>query len=388
MKVSKKEASNGVNGTKSLTSVAADKKSGVQIKTIKTVARLLGILSVPEKEALTVDEIGRKFYGRAGTEAHTHAKLTDAERRNIQRYAAALSTSTEAGPALIEVIESGAKDAKRKTRKFYHKRSDISKWLMSDEAALNLLLSQQVIGRAFGSLGRIGTKGNSEIAAKVASATTETQRLRERLRVVPDGIGRLAARIRHEILQETVEAIAKDRQLTIKYIDPNGKETTARISPQGLVAKDGTIYLISTTGLSDGVGRPYALHRMKSAKVHNLAAQTRPDFNLDHHIKESHQLSHPIDYDAPPLNLKLRVDPDALYHFDERPLSSEQVIGPKRRSDGWHIVTAMIPNTRLLVPFLLSMGGWIEVLEPQVVRAEMAKRVRAMAQHYAADPLG
>lgn len=385
MTVSKKKPTKPDARTGESSSAVAAKKSSVQIKTIKTVARLLEILSVPKEEALTNVELGRKFYGRSGTRQHAFSALTKPELRNIQRYTEALSTKTLDGPALIDVIETGAPNAKRKTRRFYHIRSNVADWLMTGEAALNLLLSQQVLGRAFGSVERISTKKNSEIAARVVSASTETQRLRERIRVVPDGIGRLACHIPQRILRETIEALAKSRKLAFSYIDAKGKESNLLVSPQGVVSKDGTLYLISTRGLSDAVGRPFALHRMKDAQVHHQAAQDRPDFNLDVHIKESHQLSHRLDHDGPPVELKLRVAPESLYHFKERPLSKDQKIGQPRRSDDWRIVTATIPNSWLLAPFLLSMGGWIEVLEPHEVRAELAKRVREMAQHYVAD---
>jgi predicted DNA-binding transcriptional regulator YafY len=47
-------------------------------------------------------------------------------------------------------------------------------------------------------------------------------------------------------------------------------------------------------------------------------------------------------------------------------------------------VSASVVNTTLLVPFLLSMGGWIEVIEPKDVREELTKRVTAMSAHYVA----
>jgi predicted DNA-binding transcriptional regulator YafY len=181
-----------------------------------------------------------------------------------------------------------------------------------------------------------------------------------------------------------MDAIAADQKLSFIYVSAAGNSSNHIRSPQGLVAKDGTIYLLATEGLSDAP-RHFALHRVRDAHVIPQRAQARPDFNLDHHIRDSHQLSHALDRHAPPASLKLRVAPEALFHFAERPLSDDQEITPAKRSDGWHTVTATVPETVLLVPFLLSLGGWIEVLGPPTVRSEVATWLRDAAAHYAPD---
>jgi predicted DNA-binding transcriptional regulator YafY len=71
-----------------------------------------------------------------------------------------------------------------------------------------------------------------------------------------------------------------------------------------------------------------------------------------------------------------------MYHFRERPLSENQRVTEPEEGQTWYLVTAEVPDTILLVPFLLSMGHWIEVLEPQTVRAATALRAQQMWQHY------
>jgi hypothetical protein len=48
-------------------------------------------------------------------------------------------------------------------------------------------------------------------------------------------------------------------------------------------------------------------------------------------------------------------------------------------------VTATVPETVLLVPFLVSMGPWIEVMEPAGIRAKTAQWLRDSFAHYATD---
>ena len=152
-------------------SKSAEKKALVQAKTIKTVARLLEILSVPKEQALSNEELCRKFYGLAQT-PYGLDKPPEGELRNIQRYTLALSQDTEEGPALIEKVEA---TQKRGAHKFYHKPSHITHWLMTEEAALNILLTKQILGRTFGSVAQIDMNATGDIADKVAGASRETQ---------------------------------------------------------------------------------------------------------------------------------------------------------------------------------------------------------------------
>jgi predicted DNA-binding transcriptional regulator YafY len=339
---------------------------------LTSAVRLLELLNSRPEDALTTMQITRKWRDLGGTEVGE---------RTVQRYMKELSEDSAEGPALVEML---VKDGERK---FYLRVSQIANWFMTLEAALNLQFSRQVLGRAFGSMGRSNGDKLTDMADRVANASTETKRIRDRLRIVPDGIGRLPARIDQRVLAASIEAIKSGKKLRLTYVDSSGKESAPLVSPLGLVAKDGTIYLVAIKGLSDAP-RHFPLHRMTEANASAQLAQTRLDFDLDRYIHDSHQFSHVLDADAPLEVLKLRVAPETIYHFRERALSTDQSIGPARRSDGWRVVTATVPVTVLLVPFLLSMGPWIRVLEPPSVRDETAKRLHAAAAHYSAAIAG
>jgi predicted DNA-binding transcriptional regulator YafY len=222
------------------------------------------------------------------------------------------------------------------------------------------------------------------MADTVSGDFVRTRRLRERLRIVPDGIGRLPAPIDPQILASTLDAVAANQKLEFGYVSAAGKASKQLRSPQGLIAKDGAIYLLATKGTSDPP-RAFALHRMSDAQSALQPSQARPDFDLDRYIHDTHQFSHALDADAPPVLLRLRVAPKTLFHFTERRLSFDQSIGPARRSDGWHLVTATVPETVLLVPFLASMGAGIEVLGPPGVRNKTAQWLRDAGAHYTSD---
>ena len=124
------------------------------------------------------------------------------------------------------------------------------------------------------------------------------------------------------------------------------------------------------------------MHRIEllGAPSIRVAAQLPPGFDIDKYIERSHQLSHRLD-DGDDLQLVLRIAPAAKFHFEERPLSNDQEISEPDRETGWLTVKAQVPNTLLLVPFLVSIGE-IEVLGPKEIRTKVAEWHRSAASRY------
>ncbi len=82
------------------------------------------------------------------------------------------------------------------------------------------------------------------------------------------------------------------------------------------------------------------------------------------------------------VDLRLRVQPDALWHFRERPLCEGQSISEHPDAQGHSLVIARLPMNELLVPFLMGLGGGVEVLGPPELRAEIAGRLREAVAWY------
>ena len=328
--------------------------------------RLLQTLPVRAESAMTVSQIQEKLFD----------SLEDGNvKRNIQRYVSELSYNDPDGdPALIDVIEGNP-------RRYFLKSSGVAAWCMTEQVALNILLTRHVLRHSLGAAAQMDTDTITSLAEQAILGSPQTKRIQDRIRVVQDSIGRLPARIKPAILQAAIDAIAKQRQLRFDYESSAGKPSENLVSPQGLAAKDGTIYLLGTQSFSDKP-RHFPLHRMTKAEVDHRPVLAQPEFDLDNYIQDSHQLSHSLEPSVGPISLRLRVAPEALYHFNERPLSNSQIIEAQTDSNGWYFVTNQIPDTFLLAPFLLSMGGWIEVVSPQSVRVEVAKRLKAAASHY------
>jgi predicted DNA-binding transcriptional regulator YafY len=329
----------------------------------------LRLLGTRHEDALTIQQIIAKWNSQYTTQLQL---------RTAQRYLSELCAEGADGAALVEV------DASAKEWRYYLRLSEMANWFMTEEAALYQVLSLQVLQSTFGEVGKKPVERQLDAAEHLTQEQLRTKRLRERVRIVPDGIGRLRAKIAVEILSSVMDALAGQQRLEIEYQAASGSVSRRDLSPLGLVAKDGTLYLLAVKGLSD---QPihYALHRMKSAEVKPFAAQIRADFKLDDYIRESHQLSHARDHKTEPVLIKFKVDPKWLHHFEERPLSETQTIKKSRQPGGWAKVEVHIPVTQMLVPFIASFGPGIEILEPVELRQEVGQWLQLAASRYAKD---
>jgi len=355
---------------------------------LKEAARLLEIVPVDDKQAMSCKEIAERFFGKRGSDTAGGNPLTESEIRKVQRYLKNLSQPKNDEPALINLIAEKSRDGQaynRRTYRYWQEPTALNKLLMTEKNALDLILAQQILQRSFaGELAKRSKVAISDaMAESVVNMDVETRRLRARLRVVPDWFGRVPAEIKPEILSEVINAIAKDRQLRFEYKSPSGDLSQHTVSPCGLVAKDWSIYLLFTKGLSDAPGRALALHRFNSASCTAKPRDSRTEeFDLDGYIKNTHQLAHALDSQPKSLQLELKVAPGTIYHFRERKLSLDQdIIGPDPES-GHYMVKATVVKTVLLIPFLLSMLEGIEVVGPKEIRLSIAEKLSKMNSYY------
>lgn len=332
--------------------------------------RLLRLLNTDPAHALTTSQIAKKWQERYGETFSI---------RTFQRWMGELSADSAEGNAIVNIEDSS------KEFTYYLKLNELAHWFMTEEVALYQLLSHQVLNNTFGDSLSQDVKRQIEVATQLTEEEIRLRRLRERVRIVPDGIGRLRTKISNEVLTNILETIASGKMLQIQYLSSKGRFSELTLNPLGLVAKDGTLYLLAVGGLSDPL-KHYALQRVQLARSLPSRAQERNDFDLDRYIHQTHQLSHALDQNLVPEQIKLKVHPDSLFHFKERPLSENQtIIEPTKKGD-WAVVIACLPMTVLLRPFLVSMGPGIEVLEPQLLREQVADWLMDAARHYPSQP--
>lgn len=351
---------------------------------VSVLVKLLSIMSVntSAETAITARDIALKW-----DKSYPDGEPDESTLRQVQRYMNELTASIEDLPPLIEYEEfqtsitprlQGKKA--REVRHFYLPPDRVVKWFMTEQAAVNLLLTGQVVGQSLGGIKQLGLSRVKSIASDVIDLkkSDELRRIASSIRIVQDGIGRLRATIRPGILQTMMDSIISDKAVAFTYVKPNGESKKHAVNPLGLVSKDGAIYLIATKG-SDSQKIHFALQRVTEANVATRSPRIVPTgFELDQYIEETHQLSHPI---GDGIHLVLEANDEALFHFTERPLSRTQKI-EKSRTKGWHKITAEIPNTILLMPFLMSMLKNVRVIEPLSLRKDVANMIEKMKENY------
>jgi predicted DNA-binding transcriptional regulator YafY len=251
---------------------------------------------------------------------------------------------------------------------------------MSEQAALNLLFTSQIVGQALGEVSELGTKSVAKLAKDVIKGqrSTKLSRIASAVRFLPDGIGRLPATLAPDLLQTMIDAIVRDRAVSFDYKKHDGKNSRPIVNPLGLVSKEGTVYLLSSKG-SDSAIVHYALQRASNAIVEMRHVRMVPEsFELDKYIESTQQLSHPL---GPEMNLVLEVDEKALFHFAERPLTAQQKI-KKIQGTNLYEVSALVPDTFYLRPFLLSLRANVTVLKPVDLRKSLASEIKQMLANY------
>lgn len=260
---------------------------------------------------------------------------------------------------------------------------------MTDAMAMGVLLGQGLVNPALAASSVTDLK-RARLLAQARIEKTDDRflnRLSARLRSVPDGFERLPAAIAPETLQECMHAVGYSKWISFTYRSSSGgKPRRWTMGALGLVSKDGSIYLVCR---NDPERRIYSLplHRMTNVACTSRLYTPFPRFQIDVWLRQTGQMNHPRHDDEGPIRLELRVAPESIWHFQERPLGRDQLIsGPE--PDGFFRLSVTTRRWYALTAFLASFGPYIRVEGPRsVLEGEdgIIAWSRKMAAHYT-DP--
>ncbi|MEW6167909.1 MAG: WYL domain-containing protein [Pseudomonadota bacterium] len=198
---------------------------------------------------------------------------------------------------------------------------------------------------------------------------------RRRIQVVTPGLRLKAPGVEPAVQDAVYQAVLRGKQLQIDYSALGaGAPKPQLVHPQGLVLRDGVIYLVAAAW-DYREARHYALHRMRKAECQEAAARTLPDFDFAAYVER--EFSYP--QSPSKLSLRLRAKSHLAAHLEERPLGDDQRIEAEDESS---IVTATVADTDELRWWLLSFGAQVEVLKPLKLRRELARKTAEMAAMY------
>ena len=119
------------------------------------------------------------------------------------------------------------------------------------------------------------------------SRNTKEREWLKKVCVVSSSIPQLPAKILPRIFDEVSEALYLERKLSIEYVNSEGKEVKAFVSPLGLVQQDVRLYLVCQFDGYDDF-RHLPLHRLKNAKLTATPLIRPKGFELKEYIQQRH----------------------------------------------------------------------------------------------------
>ena len=241
-----------------------------------------------------------------------------------------------------------------------------------DEAELRALLMAQprVLGESH--LVQAAERALNKLLASLPTSLREhASSIQERLHV--DTSGWRGAPEDLSMLPIVQDAVARDRQLEIKY-RARGKDRADRtVDPFGLVAKGGTWYLVA--GTVEGL-RTYRVSRIESARLLEQRCQRPPDFDLAAYWAASTEALRKgwVRYET-----KLRLDPRAAESVKAwRETATDPDATPN--AEGWVTLLVRFEDEEQARFLVLGLGPRVEVIEPASLRERVAGDVDAMMQ--------
>ena len=347
---------------------------------VDVLIKMIKLLPKTSAEAITSQDLVEKYFKQSGDEGPDRATHNTFIRRQLDEMEE------------LSMLEFIANDDKKKrikrSERYYLKDNSVVRHFMNSRVALDLIWSQNVMR-----LLRPIAKGDDiKDIAKEARLNAQEKTLSQRVRLVQDSIGRKDAHIDPEVLATCLSAINTNNCVTLRYYDRQRRviddiSNRCERTLLGLVAKDGTIYAITCLGADDAPVH-IAMQRIEEAREVHTRGYARPDFDIDKYVNEQHQLAHVLKEYPEPVLMVLKVAPEAIFHFRERPILSiygEQKIEEPNGIDERYTVSVKVPITVQLPPFLWSHACWVEVVSPPALRKRVGERLLAAASHYAKD---
>jgi predicted DNA-binding transcriptional regulator YafY len=166
-----------------------------------------------------------------------------------------------------------------------------------------------------------------------------------------------------------------ERQLEVVYCRGDGTTVERRVDPLGLVAKGSVWYLLAAVA---GEARVYRVARLIDVRVLDHSIIRPPRFDLAVYWR---QTSAAFNANIPRVTVLVRVAPPAIAAVrSARRVVIEREEAPAQ--DGWVKLSLRFDSTEETRAFVLGRGPLVEVLEPSVLREEVARLATETAELY------
>jgi predicted DNA-binding transcriptional regulator YafY len=173
------------------------------------------------------------------------------------------------------------------------------------------------------------------------------------------------------------DAIWRERKLQLTYARADGAQLERVVDPLGLVAKGSVWYLVAATEQLDV--RTYRVSRIQSARVVDATCAIPDGFDLATYWEASKRR---LVAGVPRFSVCIRADASAVDQLGSAGRWSRvESVGPSE-SDGHMRVHMQFELEEDACAFVLSFGPRVELIEPEHLRAEIARRLKHAAALY------
>lgn len=171
----------------------------------------------------------------------------------------------------------------------------------------------------------------------------------------------------NKAFQTIKRALFQKKRVLFQYRNGKGESVMRKVEPLKLVFKTSSWYLYGYCCMRKDY-RFFKLSRIKKLEISDESYErTTPE----------HIFTRSDSFAMDTIHVKMHFDKETSFRayddFDDE---------AKEQSDGSIIVETMMPNNELLYQYILSCGNHVEVLSPELVRAEVLRRVQKIITLY------
>ena len=192
-----------------------------------------------------------------------------------------------------------------------------------------------------------------------------------RVKAIPNGKTLIPASLKNGIWQTVSSSVLEEFAIDVTYLNRKKNELKEyTLHPLAIVVRDSVTYLVaSVNDYKDPL--QFALHRIQ--KVERSEKEYAPiyGFNLDDYVERG---EFGYLFSSEEVQLKANVKKDIAWMLSETPISKNQTL--EEINDDWFLLTALVPNEKQTLKWLMSYGADMDVIEPLEWREHIFRQAK------------
>ena len=181
-----------------------------------------------------------------------------------------------------------------------------------------------------------------------------------------------------EIFTTLIMACEEEKETVIRYrSNTEEAEQDYTIHPYSLVMQGGTLYVVGFHCKHNEI-RTWKLNRIVTAERLSKKFKKPKDFNADNYRRKGFGVF--VFNDEPVQKVRVKVDGIMVRYVQEHRWHETQQF--EEQPDGGVIVQFEVVPTQELVAWILKLGRYAEVLEPESLRREIKMEIADMNRRY------